>query len=49
MEDSDFQKINLLIKEISKYIKREDSYRAARSLDQLNKHVKRCQNKKNQN
>ena len=49
MEDSDYQKINLLIKEISKYIKRDDGYRAARSLEQLAKHVKRCQNKKNKN
>jgi hypothetical protein len=49
MENTDYQKINLLIKEISKYIKREDSYRAARSLERLTKHVKICQNKKNQN
>ena len=46
MENTDYQKINLLIKEVSKYIKREDSYRAAKALGQLAKHVKKCQLKK---
>ncbi len=46
MENSDYQKIHLLIKEVSKYIKREDIYRAGKALDALSRHVKKCQAKK---
>lgn len=49
METSDYHKMNLLIKEVSKYIKREDIYRAGKALDTLSKHVKKCQAKKNKN
>tara|TARA_B100000035_G_scaffold107067_1_gene90839 strand:+ start:327 stop:476 length:150 start_codon:yes stop_codon:yes gene_type:complete len=45
METSDYQKIHLLIKEVSKYIKREDNYRAGKALESLSKHVKKCQAK----
>tara|TARA_B100002019_G_scaffold277402_1_gene277189 strand:+ start:11500 stop:11652 length:153 start_codon:yes stop_codon:yes gene_type:complete len=49
METIDYQKMHVLIKEVSKYIKREDSYRAGKALDALSKHVKKCQAKKNKN
>lgn len=46
MENHDYQKINILIKEVSKYIKREDHYRASKALSQLSKYIKNCRLKK---
>ena len=45
METTDYQKMHLLIKDVSKYIKREDSYRAGKALDVLSRYVKICQAK----
>ena len=43
MKTSDYQKMHILIKEVSKHIKREDGYRAGKALDALSRYVKKCQ------
>lgn len=47
MENYEFSKVNTMLKEIEKYIKREDTYRAMRTVKELRSYVKACQVKKN--